>query len=514
MDNLIAESNDAMSPALDFGLPNTAQYVIDRKHVNYVPSGSNIYTSATGNKNIRFYLTGEDNTYLDLSSIRLFANLQNDDATATHFLRPLSGLHGFINRYRCTVGGQLVQDIDVYNRHCELYNSFKSQSARDMDDIESGAQPRWDDDLRHTYATGLDQFIQVNGAGDGVELAPNDPDHRDHNNYGDLTYRPTRHSMSGIRGGGEYMRLGHKPMCGFLNSNYYLPVRYAPLELEFTIATLDATATAGGGDAAGYYFTTGNTSTTWQLNNLIIRAEVVQIDSQVNNNITRHLLEGGSLKMVYPMYHTISQTFNNQRNEINMNIVKSASKLNGIFLTFYRPQRGAHLTDGKLDGKYSADNYTYKRWNYFYNPMINSRIFDRGVGATGDNAGYGFQDKNKNITWQISISNKKYPEFESQSLAEHFYFLRRTLNYLNPDQDACSISYKQYREDKFVCAISFEKLPDNNFTGANTKMGSLLTARIRPYATLGENEGIEEVFSHLVSEGVVELRESGAVVYD
>jgi len=67
---------------------------------------------------------------------------------------------------------------------------------------------------------------------------------------------------------------------------------------------------------------------------------------------------------------------------------------------------------------------------------------------------------------------------------------------------------------KFVCAISFEKLPDNNFTGANTKMGSLLTARIRPYATLGENEGIEEVFSHLVSEGVVELRESGAVVYD
>ena len=86
MDNLIAESNDAMSPALDFGLPNTAQYVIDRKHVNYFPSGSNIYTSATGNKNIRFYITGEDNTYLDLSSIRLFANLQNDDATATHFL--------------------------------------------------------------------------------------------------------------------------------------------------------------------------------------------------------------------------------------------------------------------------------------------------------------------------------------------------------------------------------------------------------------------------------------------
>ena len=76
MDNLVAEASDVMSPALGFGLPKTAQYVTDRRHVNYFPSGSNIYTSATGNKNIRFYVTGEDGTYLDLSSLRLFANLQ------------------------------------------------------------------------------------------------------------------------------------------------------------------------------------------------------------------------------------------------------------------------------------------------------------------------------------------------------------------------------------------------------------------------------------------------------
>ena len=75
MDNIVAEANDVMSPALDFGLPKTAQYVQDRWHVNYFPPGSNIYTSATGNKNIRFYITGEDGTYLDLSSIRMFANL-------------------------------------------------------------------------------------------------------------------------------------------------------------------------------------------------------------------------------------------------------------------------------------------------------------------------------------------------------------------------------------------------------------------------------------------------------
>ena len=55
------------------------------------------------------------------------------------FLRPLGNLSSFFSRYKCTVGGQQVQDIIEYNRHCEMYNSFKSQDARDMDDLESSA---------------------------------------------------------------------------------------------------------------------------------------------------------------------------------------------------------------------------------------------------------------------------------------------------------------------------------------------------------------------------------------
>ena len=324
-----------MSPALDFGLPKTAQYVADRRHVNYFPSGSNIYTSATGNKNIRFYITGEDGTHLDLSSIRMFANLQNDGDDDAQFLRPLTGLHGFFRRYRCTAGGQLAQDIDEYNRHCETYNSFKSVEARHMDDIESSANPRWDDDWRHKYANGLDQFVRIadpNADPSSVQVAPaGDADFRDHNKWGKISNRYTRHSVSGIRKG-EYFRLGHQFKCGFIESNYYLPVRYAPLEIEITIVSdaeepvikgvNSASATTIGGDRGGAYFTEGDTTTKWQLNNIILRAEVVTLDSTVNNNITSHLLQGGSLKIVYPMYHTITQSFNASGTEINMNVVK------------------------------------------------------------------------------------------------------------------------------------------------------------------------------------------------
>ena len=525
MDTIVAEASDQMSPALDFCLPKTAQCVTDRRHVNYFPSGSNIYKSDSGNLNILFHITGEDGTYLDLSSIRMCANFETEDATESHFLRPINGLHGFFSRCRCTVGGQLVQDIDQDNRHCELYNSFKSVDARHSHDIEGSAQPRWDDDWRHKYTNGLDQFVKLNAAGDGVEPSPDGNSNlRDHNAWGDISSRYTRHSMTGIRGG-ELVRLGHKFKCGFLESNCYLPIRYAPLEIEVTLVSdrfvpiiqpvPTATATAQGGDRAGYYFTEGDTSTQWQWNSLILRAEVVSLDSQVNTNIARHLLEGGSLKIVFPMYHTLSQTFNTNGTEINMNVVKSSSKLNGMFITLYRTRRGAHLTNGEEDGIYVSDNYMYKRWNYSYNPMINTRLNDHGAGATGANRGFGFASQNLNISWQVQVHDKRYPELESQSLSEHWYFLNRFLSYMNPDQDACSIPYEQYRGDKLIIGMSFEKMSEANMTGVNTtKMSGSTTLKLKPCRTLTADEAIQEVFTHIISESVLEIRSDGSVVYD
>ena len=158
MDNIVSESQDVMINQLNFGLPETSRYITDCRFVNYFPSGSNVYAPNAGNKKVRFYISGDANQYLDLSSVRLFATLQNTDGTRAKFLRPLGGFHSFFQRYRATVGGQMVQNITEYNRHCELFKSFKSKDAiNEMDDIESSANPSWDDDY-HMYAKGLNNF--------------------------------------------------------------------------------------------------------------------------------------------------------------------------------------------------------------------------------------------------------------------------------------------------------------------------------------------------------------------
>ena len=41
-----------------------------------------------------------------------------------------------------------------------------------------------------------------------------------------------------------------------------------------------------------------------------------------------------------------------------------------------------------------------------------------------------------------------------------------------------------------------------------------MTAKLKPYKTLTENEMIQEIFVHLISENVIEIRSDGAVVYD
>jgi hypothetical protein len=148
--------------------------------------------------------------------------------------------------------------------------------------------------------------------------------------------------------------------------------------------------------------------------------------------------------------------------------------------------------------------------------MINGERTDGALAETVPlQEGKGFSDSSRALAYQLQVQSKKFPEFEVQSLSEAFYFLRRTLHYMNADQNSLNISYKQFRENTFVMAFSFEKMADVNFTGINTKMGSLITFKVKGNeGSLADTEQIQEIFCNLVSESVLELTESGAIVFD
>ena len=86
MENIIAESEPNVVGGFEYGIENLGRYGIDRRQVSYAPSGSNIYSVGAGNRQIKFHLPASDtNSYLDLSSIRILANLKNNEAGTTRY---------------------------------------------------------------------------------------------------------------------------------------------------------------------------------------------------------------------------------------------------------------------------------------------------------------------------------------------------------------------------------------------------------------------------------------------
>ena len=116
--------------------------------------------------------------------------------------------------------------------------------------------------------------------------------------------------------------------------------------------------------------------------------------------------------MVYPAYHSFSQAFDSGNTEINMNIVKSSTRLSHMFFTF---------SNSRINDDNKAGEYDKKRWNYFHHPMV----------ATIDNL-EGVIDSDKQISAQIQIANKKFPAQEITNIAEFMYFLRRAVNVMSP----------------------------------------------------------------------------------
>ena len=117
---------DKLIDGLSFKMQPGASYVIERKSVTYHPQGSNIYSPDVGTKLIRILLTGDN--WLDPSTLRVMFDLNNISLTGN--LRPLSGPWSFFRRMRILVAGQLVEDIDQYNRNSRDDDIFCGSGQR------------------------------------------------------------------------------------------------------------------------------------------------------------------------------------------------------------------------------------------------------------------------------------------------------------------------------------------------------------------------------------------------
>jgi len=241
-----AALEDQLIDPLSFRLTKTASYITKRRSCTYHPQGSNIYHPTTGTKLIKILLSGTD--WLDPSTFRIMFDLKNDDGDENHNLYPLGGPWGFFSRMRILVGGQVIEDIDNYNRVHEMFQVFSATDSREND-----------------YAEGFSNYWQGLHASKGLLV--------------------TAHTLVRIPPS-SHMTVMFKPVAGLFQSvRKYLPLQFMPITIELSLvdSPLDPIITQG------YKSISEGKPLNINYNTLISQIQTITGNSNLNVNVSRSI---------------------------------------------------------------------------------------------------------------------------------------------------------------------------------------------------------------------------------
>jgi hypothetical protein len=437
---------------------------MDRRSVTYHPQGSKIYTPGAGTRLIRILLTGED--WMDPSALRVMFNIKNNGG-ANQRLRLLGSPWSFFRRMRILAAGQLVEDIDQYNRIHEMMHILIAKESRDNDAAEAIGDV-WDD--RQWF-------------------------------NGDITVN----NWLGV-GSQDYITVLFKPLSAILNQSKLIPLRFAPITIELELVDTFTEPIISNFVRAAPGFTAANSSQQWQLEQVQCKVDVCTLDNALHNSYVDHLLKGNSLPVSYNTFVSQLQTVAGQ-NDVLVNVSRAITRLKGVFVTLHKDyEYGRALFPGR------------KLWNDFFSPG-NFENFD-GITKTGSGQEFEFQ---------LQIGSKLFPEYPIRSHQEAYYQLKKTLGVQASSVHNFDINAAQYRDHRFILGTDCEKVLDAGFTGINTRAGDLMTVKLK-YNSRGlpAIAGRPDAFNawiptcrladrmHIVlhSDQILEIRSSGCQVFD
>ncbi len=278
-----------------------------------------------------------------------------------------------------------------------------------------------------------------------------------------------------------------RPFAGILRQEKWLPPRYMQnlqFELELVSSGSDAMINVAGNSD----FTAADTSSSdWSLTNVMLKADVCVLDNALDNQIADHLLGGKSLPLNYQT--PITQTQSVSGWNVAVNISRAVSRLAAVFVTM---DNSTVHTDQQL------------AFNTFFHPM--SKLSTTTFDPTGE------------VEIEVMVGNKRFPEYPVQSLAEAHSQLEKCVKELYyDDYKSMSIRAAEYRTNKFIIGFNTSKVFNALGTGVSTRQGDLLRIALKPSdSTLSStaNSYPETLHVCLISDQMLELRDSGVVVFD
>ena len=373
------------------------------------------------------------------------------------------------------IGSVVAEDINDYSRTHTLFQTLTSTNNRQNDSIE-GFGRRWSD-----------------------AVAPYNTD-----------------NVEGIRGG-KSKRVTMKLLSGLFSQYKYLPLQFCPIVLELE---LDQNQYGNIVQPDGHIFTTGNTSTSFTIDDVVVFGDVVTLDNSLNNSYIEALMSGTALTIPYTSFvsqsHIMSQT-----PQFNVNIIRSFTRLKSIFISFYADvptTSTASTTEEIRDLKFAPFNFhqnnglnitgsgdttnccVLKPCNRFYHPM--------GQNSTDD------YSSSYELQWQISVGSLTFPVYPCRSTSETFYRLKQSLGILPSSFHALDISFIEYKDTHFIIGVDMEKITDAAWSGLNTKAGDLVSVKTLWDSSIPSSILPLKMYVVMTADYMLEIRDSGCQIFD
>jgi hypothetical protein len=260
---------------------------------------------------------------------------------------------------------------------------------------------------------------------------------------------------------------------------------WSPLVFEFEVVNDAKEAIVGVANS----FTSLNTSTAWQIQDVRIVCDLVTLDSALQNSYAEHVLSGKALPINYSSYISQFQTLTST--DFAVSVTRAVSRLKSVFINFNGVNDDA--TDKRM---------FHKSFNNFVGPM------------KGDDYVGGEYDYNKELQWQLQIGSKMFPEYPCRSMAETFYQLKKALGIHGSAYHSVAITDEQYRNDHFIIGIDTEKILEAGFTGLNTKAGDLMVVRGKGANANMTTQWANSMYIILHTDQILEIRDTGSQVFD
>ena len=172
---------------------------------------------------------------------------------------------------------------------------------------------------------------------------------------------------------------------------------------------------------------------------------------------------------------------------ISVNVARAVSRLKAIFMTF---DKKSQLTQAETQYIKDFNNFDHamKGWPY---------------------------KQNEELEYQIQIGSKMMPEYPVKSASQTWYELKKALGIHTSAFHSISPRFDQYLNHHFIVGLDCEKVLDASWTGLNTKAGDMLTVKIKgANGTIPAAKMPTKIYITLQSDNILEIRDSGATVFD